>query len=646
MPPTTRRMGRAPRGTDEDGGAGNSSVNPSSDSSSPARVGTASLSGGAASSSSTSAQDTVLGRLFLEPNGIPSAPRAEAEAAAASGLGAASSSADSGAGPTSSSSPSAAARPSASSSRATRSNVQPGVTWNFSTTPRTLYRGAMDIPPERSSASSSSTLPALQSGRTSSRSTATAPANSTSTSAGAASSHQGAQSSRRSRAQNGGRASNAIVLDDMQFYSDEQEEDDDFTVLSTSTPSVGQSRRAALQQSFQHFERSVEAFRAAANRPSHPHLRNGGPSTSSSAGSGSGFSPGSGTASVPRVEPPPVRNRSNFQIVDGIPAPPNRYRHRDRAVPFAGGAAFGAALDASARAVDAAQSVEEQALRRLGIYAPHPRYMGHEHRKLPDKFDTRWTHPHEAPSGFSNSIIEPPIELDADPGALPTGPLPDTTPICARCRYALQMGGEGDKKVWVLPCGHVIDGKCVRELSDPAWKKKATEAAAKPLQDGESKANGKARAISSEPEPPVSQKRTASMREAEDEEEGDTSKGSDDAGDSSNPPAWKRRMLDGDKATSGLAATLTRGSELDPIDPDVSSQSFEIIYSHKSAAPSSNGTAKAKGKATTVEAEEDDEPVVSGVKLQPVHFPCPVAGCGQLCFPKGDHDLSIIEMFL
>lgn len=82
-------------------------------------------------------------------------------------------------------------------------------------------------------------------------------------------------------------------------------------------------------------------------------------------------------------------------------------------------------------------------------------------------FDPRWTHPLPPRPGFSQSIVEPPIDLE---GVLAgnqdaVAPLPNTTPICAGCKCALVLDGTGDTRIWALPCGHVIDGRCVARLS-------------------------------------------------------------------------------------------------------------------------------------------------------------------------------------
>lgn len=129
-------------------------------------------------------------------------------------------------------------------------------------------------------------------------------------------------------------------------------------------------------------------------------------------------------------------------------------------------------------------------------------------RKVPQEYDPKWTHPYEAQPGFTHNIIEPPVDLDTyfDDKAVVTGPLPDTTPICPGCRHALVTGANGDERIWVLPCGHVIDGRCVDKLSGIA-----------PAVDAEAgvtsgKGKGKARAVEPLEDEPLAKASRTSTR--------------------------------------------------------------------------------------------------------------------------------------
>jgi len=84
------------------------------------------------------------------------------------------------------------------------------------------------------------------------------------------------------------------------------------------------------------------------------------------------------------------------------------------------------------------------------------------------RFNPAWTHPLAPMPGFSQSIVEPAIDVEAVSRGEHDAvvPMPNTTPICARCHRALLMNGSGDDRIWALPCGHVIDGRCVAHLSN------------------------------------------------------------------------------------------------------------------------------------------------------------------------------------
>ncbi|KAJ1030126.1 hypothetical protein NDA16_001039 [Ustilago loliicola] len=130
-------------------------------------------------------------------------------------------------------------------------------------------------------------------------------------------------------------------------------------------------------------------------------------------------------------------------------------------------------------------------------------------RKVPQEYDPKWTHPYEAQPGFTHNIIEPPVDLDTyfDDKAVVTGPLPDTTPICPGCRHALVTGANGDERIWALPCGHVIDGRCVDKLSGIAPLPAADTVDWQALPG---KGKGKAKAVEPpEDEPPAKAPRTS-----------------------------------------------------------------------------------------------------------------------------------------
>ncbi|PWZ01395.1 hypothetical protein BCV70DRAFT_210622 [Testicularia cyperi] len=136
---------------------------------------------------------------------------------------------------------------------------------------------------------------------------------------------------------------------------------------------------------------------------------------------------------------------------------------------------------------------------------------------IPQKYDPKWTHPFDAQPNFVHSIIEPPIEVDTyfdDKNAV-SGPLPDTTPICAGCRRALVTGGTGETRMWALPCGHVIDGRCVDLFSGLSTAPSQVGVVAN---DASSRATtgprkGKAKAVEPpDDEPPAKMSRTSGTK--------------------------------------------------------------------------------------------------------------------------------------
>lgn len=138
-------------------------------------------------------------------------------------------------------------------------------------------------------------------------------------------------------------------------------------------------------------------------------------------------------------------------------------------------------------------------------------------RKVPQEYDPKWTHPYDAQPGFTHSIIEPPVDLDTyfDDKAVVTGPLPDTTPICPCCRHALVTGANGDQRIWVLPCGHVIDGRCVDQLSGltPPPSSDGASDTQHELRKGKGKGKGKA-IEAAQDEPPAKVPRTSARMRA------------------------------------------------------------------------------------------------------------------------------------
>lgn len=135
-------------------------------------------------------------------------------------------------------------------------------------------------------------------------------------------------------------------------------------------------------------------------------------------------------------------------------------------------------------------------------------------RKVPQEYDPKWTHPYEPVPGFTHNIIEPPVDLDTyfDDKAVVTGPLPETTPICPCCRHALVTGANGDQRIWVLPCGHVIDGRCVDQLSGLTPLPPPPSIEADHVRGAPNKGKGKAKATEAARDEPLAKVSRTSAR--------------------------------------------------------------------------------------------------------------------------------------
>ncbi|KAK4331144.1 GMC oxidoreductase [Rhodotorula toruloides] len=91
-------------------------------------------------------------------------------------------------------------------------------------------------------------------------------------------------------------------------------------------------------------------------------------------------------------------------------------------------------------------------------------------RAASKKYGVRMSHPRPVEKGFSRDIIEPRDPDTAEPPAKRVkgkgkakAPPEEMQPVCASCLDPLLLGGEGDKKVFALRCGHVVCARCLGE---------------------------------------------------------------------------------------------------------------------------------------------------------------------------------------
>ncbi|GAA5889027.1 hypothetical protein JCM16303_004222 [Sporobolomyces ruberrimus] len=97
-------------------------------------------------------------------------------------------------------------------------------------------------------------------------------------------------------------------------------------------------------------------------------------------------------------------------------------------------------------------------------------------RAASKKYGVKMSHPEPIAKGFSRDIVEP---LDQDESQTVAKKaktkkgkekeedvvIQEIEPVCASCFDTLRLGSEEkDGKVWALYCGHVICGKCLREV--------------------------------------------------------------------------------------------------------------------------------------------------------------------------------------
>ena len=88
------------------------------------------------------------------------------------------------------------------------------------------------------------------------------------------------------------------------------------------------------------------------------------------------------------------------------------------------------------------------------------------------EYKRTFTHPPKVAPGFTHDLASSGDVEDLTAAGTSSGPSSstvDTVLVCAKCLDPLVMGSvPDDKRLWGLRCGHILDGKCVRELMRPA----------------------------------------------------------------------------------------------------------------------------------------------------------------------------------
>ena len=92
-------------------------------------------------------------------------------------------------------------------------------------------------------------------------------------------------------------------------------------------------------------------------------------------------------------------------------------------------------------------------------------------KKSAPEYKRTFTHPPKVAPGFTHDLapsadVEDLSAVGASSGSSTSAV--DTVLVCAKCLDPLVIGNVPDhKRLWGLRCGHLIDGKCVRELMRP-----------------------------------------------------------------------------------------------------------------------------------------------------------------------------------
>jgi hypothetical protein len=88
------------------------------------------------------------------------------------------------------------------------------------------------------------------------------------------------------------------------------------------------------------------------------------------------------------------------------------------------------------------------------------------------EYKRTFTHPPKVAPGFTHDLASSGDVEDLSVAGASSGPSSsavDTVLVCAKCLEPLVTGNVlDDKRLWGLRCGHILDGKCVRELMRPA----------------------------------------------------------------------------------------------------------------------------------------------------------------------------------
>lgn len=265
---------------------------------------------------------------------------------------------------------------------------------------------------------------------------------------------------------------------------------------------------------------------------------------------------------------------------------------------------------------------------------------------LPEKHDPRLVtnrskHQPDQP-GFTYAIIEPPVDVetyDEDPRII-TGPLPDTSAICAGCDCALVRGGLGQRKLWAFPCGHVFDARCFDRYCSGISATKARRLARLDIKEEEEKAI--ANLPSAEKQPCGDKTLLQPMKRSALEMEGEESShlidvglgGASTAPDSPNKSARVEAVTDAASGAHIRAEMTQQGSEESLTEDEPEQQESRRSRSR----PQDEGRVQVVTSPLPTKAQKPVPKVLS--------FKCPVDGCHQRISTSAGKASSAVELFM
>lgn len=308
---------------------------------------------------------------------------------------------------------------------------------------------------------------------------------------------------------------------------------------------------------------------------------------------------------------------------------------------------------------------------RSGISADYRREL---EKLIPPKHDPRFVLNHNkrqpdgsskaesTRKGFSFGIVEPPLDVetfDQDPRII-RGPLPDTSPICAGCDCALVLDGSHQRRIWALPCGHVIDGRCYTRYCHGVTPARARELAREEVKQSSS-INAQSRQQPSAGSDPNKDELTQSRQVKITEhfapgtkrslQESADSQTEDEEADADISKGSTRSAVKDEDFSSWPTASLPASRDPDQPPPSkrtrVSSKDLQGNPANQASATHATLTATAPLSTDGRSAAAGRDAETGAAESRVVKtFVCPVEGCSQRCNTTPHKAASAIELYV